>query len=315
MKVGILVSALVLSVLLNAAGIVFFCLYLGQIGHVKTIKRENNQLRNNLTLVRSAGAINDLSTSDRLARRYFISNYDGKEDFFAVSPAMLPPTTDVTLIVYLHGMGSTYQEPFIFPKDQPIAFAIVDRLPHTVVLSLSYRKQASWGSDAAISDITQNIRELCQQYPVKRIVLMGSSMGGSVALTYAATAPDDVKQKLKGVVSCESAGDLAKLFKLSQEPTVQGAMTAAFGGTPDQAPQIYAARSLLPNINRLQPAVRIAVISATEDKTVPPELQRDLIKALDAQGIKNKLIEIDAQHGSPPADRFLEGLDFVLGKG
>ncbi|HEY9714011.1 MAG TPA: alpha/beta fold hydrolase [Chroococcales cyanobacterium] len=313
MKFKILIGVLCLSLLANAAGIVFLCLYVGQLKRVKTIKRENYQLRNNLSIVKSAGMITDLATSDRLSRRAFISQFDGEEDAFALCPAVLSgPAREITLIVYLHGMGSTLQEPFLFPKDHPLAFTIVDHKPKTVLLSCSYRKEASWGSDAAVADITQNIREICQQYPVKRIILMGSSMGGCVALTYAATAPQDIKEKLIGVVSCESTGDLAKLFQTTKLPGVQVAMVNAFGGMPDQLPQIYQNKSFIPNIDKLPSGTRIALISAKKDTTVPTQLQHDLIDAMNEHHVANKLIEVDQPHGNPPVEVFMDGLDFVL---
>src|SRR6202030_38276 len=99
---------------------------------------------------------------------------------------------------------------------------------------------SSWGSEAAMSDITQNIREVLQQFPIKNIILTGTSMGGCMVLTYATQAPPDIKEKLRGIVSVEGAGDLAKLYDKTANAHVKMALAAMMGGSPPQAQAEYA---------------------------------------------------------------------------
>ncbi len=255
---------------------------------------------------------NQANTSAILSRRMFISKFDGLPDSFAVSPPfLLMPTKAVTLVVYLHGQNSTYFEPFETGLGKCLAETIVGR-ENTVLLSCNYRPPASWGNDAAISDITQNVREMCQEYPVTKIVMMGTSMGGSIAPTFASIAPPDIKDKIVGVVSVEGAGDLANLFNQTTTQTVKNAMMTTFGGTPETQPLAYAAKSFLTHIGELPKGVRFAVVSATHDKVVPPPLQKEMVEALDKANIPNKLIEIDKHHEPPPVEVYGQALDFVL---
>ncbi len=298
------------SCLLNAAGITFFILFLNSESHNKSLKRNFKKQLTDFEIVRAEA--NQANSSAILSRRMFISQFDGAPDSFAVAPPfLLMPTRAVTLVVYLHGQNSTYFEPFENGKGKCLAETVVGR-NNTVLLSCNYRPPASWGTDAAISDITQNVREMCQEYPVTRIALMGTSMGGSIAPTYAAIAPPDIREKIVGVVSVEGAGNLANLFNQTTMQSVKNAMITSFGGTPDAQPQAYASKSLLTHISELPKGVRFAIVSGGKDKVVPAPLQREMVDALEKANIPSKLIELDIHHEPPATDIYNQALDFVL---
>lgn len=310
MRKRVLVALLVVSCLLNAAGITFFVLYLNAQSHNKSLKNQYQKQLTSIEIFRAEA--NKENSSAILSKRMFISHFDGKPDSFAVSPPfILTPTTAVTLVVYLHGQNSSYLEPFETGEGACIAEGVVAR-NNTVLLSCDYRAPASWGSPAAISDITQNIRELSQEYPVTRIVMMGTSMGGSIAPTYAAIAPPDIKSKIIGVVSVVGTGDLAALFHATTLPTVKNAMLASFGGPPETQMPAYEARSLVYHMNELPKNIKFAVVSAHKDKVVPPALQKEMVLALERANIPHKLIELDLHHEAPPIDIYGQALDYVL---
>lgn len=272
-------------------------------------------LERNLAAIRSGNVMNQALSSDSVQRRTFVSLVDANMDWYAFqAPSFVPNALDYTLVLYLHGMGSNYMEPFVTPSDQTIAAAITRDIPRVGLLSCSYRNDASWGSDAALADIVQNTRQILQEYPFKSIVVMGTSMGGCVALNFAATAPEDIKQKIIGVVSMESAGDLPELFKTTSHRDIRPAMMIAFGGAPDQIPDVYRRKSFLNNIAGLTQGAKVYVLSARGDRIVPPELQRKVVDELEKRSVPVKYQEIDGQHSAPAAHFYAEGLNFVLGR-
>jgi predicted esterase len=312
-RVKILAGLLGVSLLFNIAGLVFFICFLNVQSNYKKVRRERNQMAHNLSVIRGASVISEATDSERIFKRPFVSHLDGQEDIFGFLPPINDPgALDNTLIVYLHGMGSNYLEPFVYPSEQSIADGITARHKKVCFLSCNYRKDASWGNDEAVSDITQNIREVMQQYPFKQIVLMGTSMGGCTALNYAASAPADIKGKIKGVVSVEGAGDLDKLYKISKHPSIKPALIVAFKGTPEQIPHVYHQKSFLNNIDKLPAGTKVAVISAKFDKIVPAELQKDIVKGLEEKNFPVKLVELDGGHGAPPAPVYLDGFNWVM---
>lgn len=306
---------LLFSFLVNAAGIVFFILFLSEHGHLKSAKKEKAALERNLAVVQSGSMINQALSSDTVQKRSFASHFDGQLDTYAFqAPQFTPGTLDYVLVVYLHGMGSNQMEPFVKPVEQTIASGISRDNPKVAILSPNYRREASWGNDAAVSDIVQNIRELMQEYPFKSIVLMGTSMGGCVALNFAAVAPDDIKSKIVGVVSMESSGDLKSVFERTEHREIRPALMIAFGGSPDQVPQVYQKKSFLNNISGLPHSARIYILSAKEDTIVPPDLQKAVVDELSKRSIANRYEQVDGQHQAPPASYYNKGLRFALGE-
>jgi len=246
-------------------------------------------------------------------RHAFISHLDGTHDDMAILPPQaFQGQKDLTLVVYLHGMGSGYMEPFLAPKDKTIGQALAEHNPALVIASLSYRGQSAWGNDVAVADINQNIHELLDRYPISKIVIMGTSMGACSALSYSYLAPEDIKSKIIGVVAAEPAGDLTLLYDKTKSQIVKSGMIGAFGGPPNMQPQPYISRSLLNNTDKIPPSLRFAIISAKQDGVIKPDFQQAIINALQDKKIGCQLIEVDEQHGIPQASTYVRGLDYVV---
>jgi len=253
--------------------------------------------------------------SERIFRRDFVSRLDGRADSFLLSPPLSPsPDGKHTLFVYLHGMGATYREPYGDPGKFLVAQEIQKSYPYSVFISLNYRSPASWGEASALSDISQNIDETMQAFPTSDIVLLGCSMGGCTVLNYASLAPDSIKEKLKGIVSVESAGDLAVLFEKTSARIVKQAMVIMLKGTPKDNLKAYQEASFFHNLSGLPKQIKVAVVSAKKDSTVPPELQRQIIERLQSINVKSRLIEIDTNHGLPEPSVFIDAIKYTLAK-
>lgn len=314
-KPQLLLIALIVSVIFNLVGVFFFVWFLQTAAHLHHLKKEKNILAQSAALLAGQNKVNEILNSDQIIKSTFISHADGQEDTYAVLPPRAPkPDKGFDLVIYLHGMGSTYLEPFVNADAEAIAKQICDNRPTIIFASLSYGRAFSWGNDAAISDISQNIRELMQRYPVNNIVIMGSSMGGCTALSYTTLAPDDIKAKIIGAVSSEGAGDLTQLYKETDAKSIPNALTNAFGGTPDTVPLYYLKHSFLHNLDKVNGNMRFAIISATKDVIVPPRFQKDVISMLEKRNFVTRLLEVDEGHGTAPANLYAQGLDFVMAK-
>lgn len=313
MKAKILLFFLLLSLAGNAAGVAFVAVYLHQKQQVTQFKKQKDELAHQLNIIELAGAaLPELMAPARLSRQQFISHVDNKLDFFALAPtAVNAPKGNITLFVYLHGMNGDYLEPFEMPKAKPMGPVLIDHYPNALILSCNYRGRASFGNDAALADISQNIRQIAEQYPIQKIILVGTSMGGMTVLNYAAAAPPDIQNKIAGIVSIEGTGDLAKLYEVTKEPTIKIALVKALGGTPSQIPQVYRNHSFIYNKSRLPQRVRVAIVSSNRDQLVPPELQHDVIDALNSNRNPNKLIQIDSPHVFVPDNTVIQAIDFV----
>jgi predicted esterase len=303
---------LLISLALNICGVVMAVAFFKLRASYHQAIKEKEEISRKVNASQSGTLPRETVGSLQVAKRSFLSHLDGEEDFFAVLPPSVSRRTDYILIVYLHGMGSNYMEPFVYPADESVAIAYAKRFANVVVLSCNYRKEASWGSDEAMSDITQNIREVEQQYPIKQIVLVGTSMGGCASLQYATEAPDDIRSKLAGVVSVEGAGDLSRLYATTENPYVKQAMEKAFGGKPDAVPQAYQRKSFLSNMDKLPQQARVAVVSAKQDRIVPTPLQEEIVQALQKANRPVTMISVEGGHEAPPGAVYVKGAEFVL---
>jgi dienelactone hydrolase len=313
LKAKLLILFLLLSLAGNAAGISFMAVYLHQKQQVMQFKKQKDELAHQLNIVELAGAaLPELMVPARLSRQQFISHVDNKLDYFALAPtAVNAPKGNVTLIVYLHGMNGDYLEPFEMPKGKPMGPVLIEHCPNALILSCNYRGRASFGNNAALADISQNIHQIMEMYPIQKIVLVGTSMGGMTVLNYAAAAPPDIQNKISGIVSIEGTGDLAKLYDVTKEPSIKDALVKSFGGTPKQVPQVYRNHSFIYNKSRLPQRVRVAIVSSNRDQLVPPELQNDVVQALNSNRNPNKLIQLDSAHVFVPDSTVLQAFDFA----
>lgn len=245
----------------------------------------------------------------------FKSEINGKRDTYAwQKPFVSQKGVPGTLLVYFHGLGQDYKEPFsIALGTATMADAIMMEEASVALLSCNYGT-SSWGKEAARNDISKNIRDVLAAYPAFRIVVFGTSMGGGTAINYAALAPDDIKEKITGVLAVYPCGDLQALVDKSKNPAVKPSMMAALGD-PKVSDKAWIDASFLNNIKQLNPKVKVCILSSTGDTTVPPEFQKAAVKAIKKNGNKVKLIEVEGNHGVPPRTALLSGLSYALHPG
>lgn len=249
-----------------------------------------------------------------LSELQYKSAIDGSmQKCWFVAPVLKDKREPATLVVYSHGMTTSYQEPFTVGLKQPMASSVASAHPTFGFLSIG--TAYSWANDGVIQDMTDMIRQAVKQYPVERIILMGTSMGGFTVLNYAEKAPEDIKAKITGVLAIYPAGDLGKLYDCTQSPDVKKSLKGILNSTPDRKALIQS-RNFFPHIDEMPEGVKVAILSAVDDKFVPPKLQKDIVRACKSHKIPVKLIEVPGDHGTMPSPgRIITGLDFVVYKG
>lgn len=330
MKFKILAVLLFLSLLLNAAGIVFTVLYFDARGDIKKMKKEKSRVEHNMMLAAQAAAnakYTDEHTkqpppspvivkemAERIVVRNFTSLVDGVQDEIGIQEPKAGANQATILIVYFHGMGANYMQPFLYPSDVPVARAFESVEPNTCVLSVNYRKESSWGNDLAVADVTQNIRHVMQEMPIHRIVLAGGSMGGCSAMGYAIQAPVDIRDKLIGVISVQGASDLVQLYRTTALEAIRICMREALGGTPDQVAGVYLAKSLNHNLDKVPAHLRFAIVTTDQDTIVPSALQYAIADQLKAKNLKVEQIKLNGNHSPPAWPAYAAAYKFILGR-
>jgi pimeloyl-ACP methyl ester carboxylesterase len=134
-------------------------------------------------------------------------------------------------------------------------------------------------SPAATADLTDLLNDCRKQYGSKGFILLGGSGGASSAMAYACVAPDQVT----GVIAMGMCDIFARLdfARKSSLPVLQKlAKTAfdAYGGTLEEVPELYRARSVLANAGKLN--MPIVLTMGEKDKLIPVEETRKVAQAL-----------------------------------
>jgi acetyl esterase/lipase len=120
-------------------------------------------------------------------------------------------------------------------------------------------------------------------FDLSRLVLIGHSAGGQLALCLAAHEPS-----LRNVISLAGVVDLKKAFALHLS---NDAVAEFLGGKPDSVPDHYHEADPMESII---PQARQWLIHGTDDEVVPPQFSRDYVsaKTIRKTGESAELLEI-----------------------
>jgi predicted esterase len=231
------------------------------------------------------------------------------------SKGLLGLGDESTLVLYLHGLSANWQQPFQFPWKHTYADTVTHFRPGITFMSMQYGGSGKWVDETAFENITCGIRTILKKYPSEKIVLAGCSMGASSALSYTEMAPEDIKKKIVGVVAMYPAGDFIELHEKTATPVVKTALEGCFGGKPDnpEAKKRYQDLSPITNLDKFPKTTRVAVISASQDVTIPPKLQETLVEALKKKDIVTHFESVKCSHELPPPHKsFYDALKFAI---
>lgn len=221
------------------------------------------------------------------------SQVDGREDWALA----LPGLPGAPWVVALHGHGSTGDQLFTRPdiRDQWLAHY---RRRGLGILSPHLRGDA-WMCSAAAADLHALIGWLRRTRGAQRLFFLSGSMGGTANLIYAGLHPEEVS----AVAALCPATDLAAYWRWCQTHAagvvaeIAAAIEQAYGGSPDQVPESYAAHSVLSRAEALTMPLLLA--HGTADALIPVEQSRALAARLhDRPGFVYREIE-GGDHDAP----------------
>lgn len=184
----------------------------------------------------------------------YVSGFDGAEDW----ALFLPGDPGRNTVVYMHGSFSAADQVFTRAdvRDFWLTRIVDGRHP---LLSVNMRG-TSYMSPAATADTTDLLDYCAARFGLGDFVLLGGSGGASSAMAYAVLHPE----KVRGVVAMGMCDILARVdfARKSAIPVLRElseAIFTAYGGTPEENPEPYAARSVLARADRLTMPVVLTV--------------------------------------------------------
>lgn len=239
-----------------------------------------------------------------VSRVDYASSADGTADWALAWPG---DRRDLWVVV-IHGHGSQGDQLYV-RRDIRDAWLAPFRSTGAGILTPNLRGNA-WMCPAAAEDLHELLRFVRSEWGMGEALLCSGSMGGTSNLAYAALHPADVQ----GVVARGAVTDLASYWRwcLRQDrPVLQEiarAIAGAYGGSPDEAPEVYQRHSALENADRLTMPVYLAHGAA--DATIPVDQARALAERLSGKSDFLYREIPGGNHDSPL--RETEGLQWVL---
>lgn|GEM_PF-1148827 len=234
----------------------------------------------------------------------FTASHDGSiQRYLRCLPPGFDPAAEHPVLIALHGHGSDRQQYVVDARDECRAARDAAARYGLIFVSPDYRAKTSWMGPAAEADLVQIIADLRGSYRLGKVFLVGGSMGGSSALTFAALHPDLVD----GVSSQNGTANHLEYANF------QDAIQASFGGTKQQVPEEYKRRSAEYWPERL--TMPVAITAGGMDALVPPHSAVRLAGILQELGRPVLLVyRAEGGHSSTYADT-TAALDFVLCQG
>ncbi|MCY2967584.1 MAG: alpha/beta fold hydrolase, partial [Planctomycetota bacterium] len=176
--------------------------------------------------------------------------------YLLVFPPKFQNHRETDLLFVLHGHGSDRWQavrnaPAEFQAARDVAAA-----RGILLVSPDYRARTSWMGPKAEADMLQILEELKARYKIRKVILLGASMGGSSVLTFAALHP----RLVDGVVSENGTANHIEYDQF------QDAIRESFGGTKEQIPDEYKKRSAELWPERL--SMPVAITAGGQDKLV-----------------------------------------------
>jgi pimeloyl-ACP methyl ester carboxylesterase len=206
-------------------------------------------------------------------RLSYRSAVDGLEDW----ALFLPGDPRQNTIVYLHGSFSHADQIFTRADVREFWLSRIRQGNHPL-LSVNLRDTA-YMSPAATADLSDLLDFSRRHLGCERFVLLGGSGGASSAMAYAVLHPE----RIHGVIAMGMCDIVARLefARRSALPVLQqlaATAFAAYGGTPEERPELYRARSVLAHTDRL--TMPVVLTMGERDALIPVQETRKIAAAM-----------------------------------
>ena len=163
----------------------------------------------------------------------FTARVDGSiQRYVEVRPNGFDPAKETHLMIVFHGHGGDRWQYVQSDIDECRGARDVAARHKMLFVSPDYRTD-SWMGPKAEADVVQMIEDLRAKYNIGKLLLVGASMGGSSALTFAILHPE----MIDGVCGQKAMANYVEF------QNYQDTVAASFGGTREEVPWEYEKRS------------------------------------------------------------------------
>jgi len=248
-------------------------------------------------------AIPTQTSTDLEALRY---QYCGQEDY-----AILAPSDSTTWVVYFHSYGGNALEIFNSPLIHPLWLDAVKRAGFGLASFDTFGD--SWMAPYAADAIHNALSVIKQRYPIKKLIFIGGSMGGSSVLIYSTRYPQDVTAAL---AMCP-VSDIGTHYEQSRNhPDPDYYMKSwpierHYGASEALRKEAFQLNSVIQNAHKL--TMPLVISHGTGDTWIPVSHSDHLATLLTGRKDFKYFRYPDADHFFPSVQGFKDSWPWILG--
>lgn len=212
--------------------------------------------------------------------------YFKEQSVFIQMPDNCTPNKKNPMIIYFHGRGGNAENMLEATKYNYKELLEKSKQRGYIFVAPSCG-QNSWMGPKTEKFILELLDFLDTRLKVdpKRFYVMGGSMGGGATLTFTSLHPDRV------TAACDIFG-ITDFFKFYQERDYyQKSIAGSYGGTPEEASEVYKQRSAVYNVDKLK-KVPLLIIHGDKDNIVYLSHSKTLYGKLKAAEANVQLIVV-----------------------
>jgi pimeloyl-ACP methyl ester carboxylesterase len=210
-------------------------------------------------------------------RLSFTSDVDGAEDWALFRPG----APDKPVLVYLHGSFSSGDQ--LYTRADIRDHFLPVFLREGLGLLTPNLRGTTYMCPKTVADTADLLDEVVQRFGAGQgFLFLGGSGGASSAQIFAVRHPDRVRG-LIALGACDLV-DRLNFARQSDQPVLQDlarAIITAYGGTPEEVPEVYVAHSVIAHADRLTMPFLLA--SGECDALIPVDKVREEAAALQHQ--------------------------------
>ncbi|HAH46174.1 alpha/beta fold hydrolase [Gimesia sp.] len=216
----------------------------------------------------------DAVSSEKITRHEYSDPQTGRiTPYLLYHPDAEANAQSSSLLIFLYGAGGSLKS-YNYSREpyQKLRSELARRGFYVLVPDLGKLHFMNQAAKQALDGVTAEVL-VGQKISKDRVHIMGTSMGGGSSLVYTLHRPD----LIRSVCAVMPMTDFAEWIK--ENPRYAKPVTAAYGGSPQQVPQVYQANSAIQNVDTFQ-KIPVMLIHGLKDRTVLPQHSQKLAEHL-----------------------------------
>ena len=203
----------------------------------------------------------------------------------------------VDLVVYFHGAGcdeTLMRQPYSLGG---LDFSNSGNLYRKDIIfaSFGYDDSMHWTSPRIVKDTIRVIRYISKQFKIRKIVFIGVSMGGSLALDVLSQADKELKALILGVISVFPIIDYEYTLSHTQQSGLKKHLNDHFVRYKNSVKEMKAS-SPITYISGIPVATEIILVEGIQDTHVCSNQIESYFERIKNLNEKNKLLKWDVDH-------------------